>query len=99
MNRDGVTAGQRGNTTIRDRHRRVIRRGEPPCGICGEDIDYALAYPDLRSFVVDHVIPINRGGDDTLDNKQPAHNTCNRAKSDALASDLAARTYVTHRAW
>ena len=90
---------ERGSTTIRDRHRRIIRRGQPPCGICGEDIDYALSYPEPKSFVVDHIIPINRGGDDTLDNKQAAHNRCNRAKSDALATDLAARSFVTARVW
>lgn len=37
-------------------------------------------------FVVDHIIPLEAGGTDTLDNKQPAHRTCNRAKGAAADS-------------
>ncbi len=73
--------GNARNTTIRDKHRAIIRRGEPPCWICGEPIDYALRYPDQGCFVVDHVIPLDKGGPDTLDNKRPAHRRCNSAKS------------------
>lgn len=90
------------NTTVRDRDRATIRRGKPPCALCGGVIDYALRYPHLDSFVVDHIVPLARGGTDTLDNKQPAHSRCNRAKSDKLATELeqtAPRTYVTHRDW
>lgn len=72
------------NTATRDRHRAIIRRGEPSCALCGAPIDYSLAWPDLWCYVVDHIVPLNRGGTDTLDNKQPAHRTCNRAKSDRL---------------
>ncbi|MFE9955848.1 HNH endonuclease [Micromonospora sp. NPDC005299] len=73
---------QQRNTTIRDRHRKTIARGRPPCALCGESIDYELPYMDPGEFVVDHIVPRNRGGSDTLDNKQPAHRRCNRAKSD-----------------
>lgn len=87
------------NSTTRDRHRSQIRRTHPPCGICGEEIDYSLRYPDLMSFVVDHITPLNRGGADVLDNKQAAHSRCNRAKSDALAEELGPRRFVTARSW
>lgn len=92
------------NTTIRDKHRRAIARDKPPCGICGVEIDYALRYPDPMCFVVDHVIPINKGGDDVLENKQAAHNTCNRLKWDHVEGDVeggepAAREFVTARIW
>lgn len=90
--------GQR-STTTRDRHRKIIRRDRPPCGICGNDIDYSLHYTDPMSFVVDHVVPLNRGGDDTLENKQAAHRACNRTKSDRLPEDDAPRTFVTTRNW
>ena len=70
------------NTTIRDKHRRTIARSEPPCGICGGEIDYTLPHLDPMAYVVDHIIALNRGGTDTLDNKQAAHRHCNRAKSD-----------------
>ncbi|WP_406083097.1 HNH endonuclease [Micromonospora zamorensis] len=70
------------STTIRDRHRAIIARSQPPCGICGEEIDYTLPYLDPGEFVVDHIVPRNRGGADTLANKQAAHRLCNRLKSD-----------------
>lgn len=66
----------------RDRDRARIRRGRPACSICGEPIDYTLPYLDPGEFVVDHVVPLARGGRDDLSNKAPAHRACNRAKSD-----------------
>ena len=74
------------NTTIRDRHRKTIARDEPPCGICGDPIDYALPYTDPRSFVVDHIVPWMASRDDSLENKQAAHRDCNREKSDSVAA-------------
>lgn len=61
------------NTTIRDRHRAVIARGKPPCAICGEPIDYGLPHLDPKAFVVDHIVPLARGGEDALRNKAAAH--------------------------
>lgn len=95
----GPVRTPRGSTTQRDRHRKVIRRGHPPCGICGEAIDYTLRYPDPMSFVVDHRVPLNRGGLDELGNKQAAHRQCNRDKSDKTDEEMGPRTYVTSRAW
>lgn len=71
-------------TAIVDRHRRVIARTKPPCALCGEPIDYDLPHLDPGQFVVDHIVPLSRGGADTLDNKQAAHRSCNRAKGDRL---------------
>ena len=68
------------STTTRDRHRKTIARGKPPCGLCGDTIDYTLPYMDPREYVVDHIVPLHRGGADTLENKQAAHRSCNRAK-------------------
>ena len=86
------------NTTTRDRHRAVIRRTKPPCGICEGEIDYGLHYLDPMAFVVDHVVPLARGGADVLENKQAAHRSCNQTKYDKLpASEV--RTFVTSRVW
>lgn len=74
----------RRSTTIRDRHRKTIAKGQPPCGICGQPIDYTLPHLDPGEFVVDHKTPLNRGGKDVLSNKQAAHRLCNRLKSDRL---------------
>lgn len=91
------------NTAVRDAHRRAIARDKPPCGICGDEIDYRLRYPDLDSYVVDHIHPRAKGGSDDLDNKQAAHNRCNRAKSDKLAGHehrgTAGVAFVTARQW
>ena len=74
----------RRGTTIRDRHRKAISAGHPPCAICGKPIDYTIKWPHPQAYVVDHIIPIAAGGPDTLANKQPAHNYCNGQKLDKL---------------
>ena len=87
------------NTAVRDRDRPAIARTKPPCGICEQEIDYSLPHLDPMSFVVDHVVPLNKGGADTIDNKQAAHRSCNRTKSDRLADESGPRTFVTTRVW
>ena len=70
------------NTTTRDRHRRAIARGKPPCSICGAPTDYTLPHLDPGEFVVDHIIPLHHGGADDLHYKHykaAAHRECNRA--------------------
>ena len=86
-------------TTTRDRHRNAIRRTKPQCGICEGGIDYALPHMDPKAFVVDHIIPLNKGGLDELGNKQAAHRDCNRVKWDSLPDDHAPRTFITSRVW
>ena len=86
------------NTTTRDRHRKAIAQGKPPCGICGEPIDYQLPHTDPRSFVVDHIIPLSASDDDSLANKQAAHRDCNRDKSNTMNHQVGV-TYITDRNW
>ena len=76
------------NTTRRDRHRTTIAATKPPCAICGSPIDYTLQWPHPNCYVVDHITPIDKGGPDTLSNKQPAHHRCNREKSNKLVSGI-----------
>ena len=80
------------NTSQRDRDRATIRRDHPNCHICGEPIDYSLRYPNPKSYVVDHVTPLTRGGTDTLDNKAAAHRDCNRAKSNKTHAPIIRRS-------
>jgi 5-methylcytosine-specific restriction endonuclease McrA len=68
------------DSTQRNKDRARIRRGQPACHICGNPIDYTLPYLDPGEFVVDHVVPLAKGGPDTLANKAAAHRACNRAK-------------------
>lgn len=72
------------NTKVRDAHRAAIRRGSPPCALCGEPIDYALRWPDPMCYVVDHKVALAQGGEDMLANKQAAHNRCNGVKLDRI---------------
>ena len=69
------------HTTTRDRHRAIIAANEPPCHICGQPIDYNLPWLNPGAYVVDHVVPISRGGENTLENKRAAHRACNAAKA------------------
>ena len=90
------------STTTRDRHRKAIRYHRPPCGICSEPIDYSLPYMDPGEFVVDHVIPLSRGGLDVIENKQAAHRSCNATKSNKLEGDALPKRIdplATSRAW
>lgn len=58
---------------LRKRHRARIAKSKPACHICGMPIDYSLKYPDPKCFVVDHLVPIAKGGSDALSNKKAAH--------------------------
>lgn len=88
------------NTTRRDRHRKLVARGRPPCHLCGADIDYdAASHLEPLSFTIDHIIPLAKGGDDTLENLAAAHRKCNRAKGDGGAALKAAVAFVTARRW
>ena len=91
------------NTATRDKHRAIIKRDRPPCGICGREINYDAAHLDPGEFVVDHIIPLSITGPagDTLDNKQAAHRACNRTKSNKVEgqSVQVGRRFVTDRDW
>lgn len=76
-----------------DRDRRTIARTRPACHICGEPIDYTLPYLDPGEYVVDHVIPLAKGGPDVLANKAASHRACNRAKSDKDFAPIVRRSH------
>ena len=71
---------------IRDRARKrvaqLVRAGEP-CVFCRMPIDLSVPYPDPESFTVDHAIPTSLGGRDDYDLLRPAHNKCNRQRSNS----------------
>lgn len=88
----------RRNETLRRRHRAIIAADQPPCHICGADINYDAHYLDPMSFTIDHVAPLSKVGmeHDTLDNIRAAHRKCNREKSNRVAAGV---RFVTERAW
>ena len=68
-----------------DKNRKILLKTQNVCGIYGKPIDKRLKAPDPLSPVVDHIIPINKGGHPSaIENLQLAHWTCNRQKSDKL---------------
>ena len=71
-------------------HEQVVREYGTDCHICNEPIDLTLPRTSKLGLTVDHLIPLSRGGTDTLDNLRPAHWTCNRRKSDKLMEELSA---------
>jgi 5-methylcytosine-specific restriction endonuclease McrA len=67
----------------------VLELHGPTCHLCQQPIDLSLprkigveGWRD--SLQIDHVIPIAKGGPDTLANVKPSHPRCNIAKSDKL---------------
>jgi 5-methylcytosine-specific restriction endonuclease McrA len=80
------------NTAQQSKDRARIRASRPACHICGEPIDYDLQWPHPRCFVVDHIIPLKRGGADNLTNKAAAHAECNSKKRARLVAPIVRRS-------
>ena len=53
------------------------------CGICGKKIK------SFRDATVDHIIPLNRGGKNTIMNYQLAHEFCNIEKGNLMPEEYA----------
>lgn len=68
----------------------LFNRDGNSCGVCSEDIDPNLKYPDRLSASVDHIMPRSRGGADHMDNYQLAHLICNIRKQDKVGFTLTA---------
>lgn len=73
LTKRGQTAGKVDFVEIR-------QRDEDVCHICQKPIDAALLWPDPQSLTFDHVIPIARGGEHSMDNIKVAHARCNIKK-------------------
>lgn len=50
------------------------------CGVCGEEVDLTLRYPDLMRGSIDHKVPVARGGTSDRSNLQLVHLRCNFRK-------------------
>jgi 5-methylcytosine-specific restriction endonuclease McrA len=80
------------NSANAKRFRTVIARSRPACHICGTAIDYTLPWMDPMAYVVDHVIPLAKGGRDALDNVKAAHRSCNSTKRARLVAPIVRRS-------
>ena len=67
------------------RNRKKILANEDVCAICKGAVDKTLKGFHPLSAEIDHIIPVNRGGDPSaIENLQLVHRKCNRSKSDKL---------------
>jgi 5-methylcytosine-specific restriction endonuclease McrA len=87
------------NSQQQERMRKAIAATRAACHICGAPIDYRRPYylpgthtPDPEAFVVDHVIPIARGGKHDLSNARAAHAGCNSKKRARLIAPIVKRS-------
>ncbi|WP_433584562.1 HNH endonuclease [Microbacterium hydrocarbonoxydans] len=82
----------RRSSSVQDRHRARHRATRAACHICGRPIDYTLKWPDPMSFVVDHVVPLAKGGSHSFDNTAAAHAECNSKKRARLVAPIIKRS-------
>lgn len=57
----------------------VLEMSDGVCGICGEDVDPG-------NYQVDHIYPVDLGGEHSYANTQPAHPLCNMRKGNRVAA-------------
>lgn len=55
------------------------------CGICKEELDSTLVFPNPYSTSIDHIVPLSKDGSHTLENLQLAHLQCNVRKGAILS--------------
>lgn len=63
----------------------IAERDNWTCQLCGKPIDTDAVVPHPNSPTLDHIVPLSRGGDHSIENSQLAHFICNSTKSDGLA--------------
>lgn len=59
----------------------VYNRYKGRCGICGKFVPYKV-------FTIDHIIPLEKGGSNAIENLQCAHNWCNSIKRNSSMKEL-----------
>lgn len=60
----------------------IYQRDDWTCHICGDPVDRDAVVPDLAAPVLDHVVPLARGGSHSEANLMTAHFYCNSVKRD-----------------
>jgi len=75
---------QNAKTEAQVRFDEIVERDLGVCHICGEGVDLSLPRTSRMGATLDHVVPIARGGLDSVDNVRLAHWICNIRKSDSL---------------
>jgi 5-methylcytosine-specific restriction endonuclease McrA len=52
------------------------------CQICGKEVDISIPWPKPSSPSIDHIIPINHGGEHSYRNTRLTHLSCNTSRGD-----------------
>lgn len=68
--------------TRRWQRNHLISKYGGKCAICGK------AFESMKDITFDHIIPMSKGGDDTIDNYQLAHFACNQLKNDMTPEEF-----------
>ena len=71
-----------------EKNKKIILKTRNTCGICGQPVDKTEKYSKLLSPVIDHIVPVSKGGHPSdIANLQLAYWQCNRQKADKLYAD------------
>lgn len=70
-------------------HEAIGSRDNWMCGLCDSAVDPDFRWPHPMSRVLDHIIPLVRGGSHTEENVRIAHWLCNARKGARLDDELA----------
>ena len=74
------------STLTTDEWRRVVEASDFYCHLCGEKTILEIRSPERLSL--DHVLPMIRGGENTVENVLPAHRRCNQLRSDMTLEEF-----------
>lgn len=81
----------------------ALRRMYPtgPCAYCDQAIDPTLHHLNRGAWTADHIITVNDGGPDSIDNLRPMHRGCNTKRENDLraARRLSSALGDTARVW
>jgi 5-methylcytosine-specific restriction endonuclease McrA len=87
-------ASQRIDDQVRDRWKELAW----VCQLCGQPIDPTASATSPWRWTKDHILPIDAGGGNDLDNLQPAHLRCNQSKG-GIQRARPPRRMRTSREW
>ncbi len=62
----------------------IAQRDGYRCGICRKSVRMGRQVPDPHAPTIDHVVPLDLGGDDIRVNVQLAHFICNSRKGNRI---------------
>lgn len=68
---------------------RILERDGWACRLCGDPLDMEAVVPAPLAPVMDHIVPLARGGEHAHYNVQAAHFICNSHKRDLLDGQVA----------